>query len=225
MAEKFIHDISPSLTQDAQFRALSDIPSAMLTQGSTVRFYPGAYGAINQSLDNIALEGVGDKAEITIAGVTLARDSANAITFKNVTINSALFANTNATIRVEYCTVNGTNVAVDSAQAAIIMGVAGVDALVPTLTVVGGETGGAEFALQVHGTTSTIRVQDHNATGCDQGIISNSNVTTVYSHFGVNAAFIGGGASAPARPTNSFYSCVGGANDDPSIQTTLTAIA
>ena len=38
--QKFIHKVSPQLTQNAQFKAYGDIPENQLTAGSTVELYP-----------------------------------------------------------------------------------------------------------------------------------------------------------------------------------------
>ena len=65
--QRFIHKVSPQLTQDAQFKAYGDIPENQLTPGSTVELYPGTYSNITCA-NGVGIVGVGSPTDVTVPG-------------------------------------------------------------------------------------------------------------------------------------------------------------
>jgi hypothetical protein len=127
-AQKFVHYVSPELTQDAQFKSISEIPAAMLTPGTTVMLYPGTYDPVSGVTGtNLSFKGVGDKDEVIVNGFTFANTIAGTITFENMTINGPNQIPTtvshcitvqgtgfsdSANVTVRHCTLANANVGV-----------------------------------------------------------------------------------------------------------------
>lgn len=88
MPQKFIHYVSPELTHDAQFKSISEIPSAMLTPGTTIMLYPGTYDPVSGvNGTNLSFKGIGDREEIIVNGFTFSNSSSGTLVFENMTIN------------------------------------------------------------------------------------------------------------------------------------------
>lgn len=193
--QKFIHDVSPDLTQNAQYVDFANIASTALTQGSTVRFFPGAYAAISSSMDNITFEGVGDKEEVTFAGITLSNASANTLTFKNMTITN-LSVNANATVKMENCILKGGNSQVASGAVAVEFGTAG-EVVDVTMIAKNCEFNNTVTGVRNHGAgVLTFKYCDLSDT--DVGIVSNAACIVQYCELtvtGANAYFDSGSAT------------------------------
>ncbi len=189
MADKFVHDVSPTLTRDAQFRSVADIPSVMLTQGSTVRLWPGAYGQITTSLDNIAIHGMGDVAEVTIAGVLLGNTSANTITFRNLTINGDNVNPTSGSVAVEITDQDET--------ASVVIR----ECVLAT----------AQTAVQLHG-TGTITIDRSDVSGCDETAIANAAIDIAFTRMSAGTNAYSDSGNAQIQPITIVSSAGGGSN-------------
>lgn len=85
MPQKFIHFVSPELTQEAPYRSFANIESHALTAGTTVRFYPGTYEMGTVTLDGINLEGIGARESVVLCNMVAT--IANTVTIRNVTLS------------------------------------------------------------------------------------------------------------------------------------------
>jgi len=93
---KYTIKVSPTLTDGANYKSLTAIPSDILAkQHVTVLMYPGVYTApTNAVYDDIAFIGIGERAETIVAGdMTIANTTANTTTFTNIS-----FVGSNAAI-------------------------------------------------------------------------------------------------------------------------------
>jgi len=211
MAQKFVHKVSPERTDDAQFRAITDIPAVDLTQGTTVLVYPGAYAAVTGvTYDNITFEGVGDKEEITFAGFTAANTTANTITFKNMTLNGGFTFPGNGTVKMKNVNVNGTNVAVESLTSCIIIGELG-GPFIPTAVLDEVTFGLAERGI-TNMSTGLVTFNRCDAEGVDVAAVCNSDAKFSFSRLNTssNAYFEAGDATIVT--CNVLASTSGGSN-------------
>lgn len=186
-AEKFIHKVSPTLTDDAQYKAITDIPAADRTQGSTVLIYPGSYDALTGAWDNISFRGVGDKDEVVINGVNLSNTSANLITFENLTIR-------------------GSNLVVNSNTQAVLINAA---AATVQLEFWHCKLSNAEFAVRNYG-SGTTKFYYTDSSGCDKGLNVASGAASVsFSILGANAYFTPANAFQATVTTIASYAGTG----------------
>lgn len=105
MPQKFIHGVSPELTDDAAYKTFASIEAHALTPGTTVRFYPGVHEMGSVTLDNIILEGTGAKESVVLANANAFM--ANTVVFRGLTLsgNSPAAASSAASIFI----TNSTN--------------------------------------------------------------------------------------------------------------------
>lgn len=92
MANSLVVKMSPELTDDAQYKDFSDIPSYVLTnRNATILAYPGIYTAPTAvEWADVAVVGVGDREEIVINGdMTIANSSSGTLTFENLTFTGS----------------------------------------------------------------------------------------------------------------------------------------
>jgi hypothetical protein len=85
--QKFIHKVSPQLTQDAQFKAYSNIPENQLTPGSTVELYPGTYSNITCA-NGVAIQGVGSPQDVNIPGIAVSSGTTGNVRVENLTLTA-----------------------------------------------------------------------------------------------------------------------------------------
>ena len=85
--QRFIHKVSPQLTQDAQFKAYGDIPENQLTPGSTVELYPGTYANISCA-NGVGIVGVGSPTDVTIPAIAVSSGTTGNVHIKNMTITA-----------------------------------------------------------------------------------------------------------------------------------------
>lgn len=207
MAQKFVHKVSPELTDDAQYKAISDIPSSALAQGSTIKLYPGTYAPLTIStiLDNIAIVGMGDAADVIIdVGSEISNTSANTVSFENLTIK-------------------GDNSAADADNACIEAMETDTAVLLKFKEVI---FSNAEHAVRFHGILGDAVQLDYcDATGVDQAIVSNANCTINYCALNIaaNAYFTSGGIDDPIATVRA--STAGAANTGATVETVLALIS
>ena len=98
VGEKQVLYLSPTLTQDSNYRNFSDIDANVLNIGSTLRFHPGTYEMGSANVDGITFEGIGSRNDVVLANLLLT--TANTTTFKNVTLsgNSGITASSSRSI-------------------------------------------------------------------------------------------------------------------------------
>ena len=132
--QKFIHKVSPQLTQDAQFKAYGDIPENQLTPGSTVELYPGTYSNITCA-NGVAIVGVGSPLDVTIPGIAVSSGTTGNVRIENMTLTavsntiSVAGASTAATLTVKNCIFNVSTGGVTPVAAANSIHVAGTGAV------------------------------------------------------------------------------------------------
>jgi len=211
MTQKFIHKVSPELTDNAQYKSIGDIPSVDLTQGSTIRLYPGTYDAVSASWDNIAVEGVGDPADVILNGLVLSNTAANTVTLQNMT-------------------VYGSNSMAASGKGAIEVGSPADAGGSVTLKLKNVILANADFGVIAHGNTMSVQADFVDATGVDRAYSSNANVTTNFSILNTssNAYFTAGGAvnnGATGPVSTVTLSHSGGANVGTTTETVRAAIS
>lgn len=85
--QRFIHKVSPELTQDAQFKAYGDIPENQLTPGSTVQLYPGTYANISCA-NGVGIVGVGSPTDVTIPGIAVSAGTTGNVHIENLTLTA-----------------------------------------------------------------------------------------------------------------------------------------
>ena len=85
--QRFIHKVSPQLTQDAQFKAYGDIPENQLTPGSTVELYPGTYSNITCA-NGVGIVGIGSPTDVTVPGIAVSSGTTGNVHITNMTITA-----------------------------------------------------------------------------------------------------------------------------------------
>lgn len=207
MNQKFVHKVSPELTDDAQYKAISDIPASSLKQGSTILVYPGTYAplAISTVFDNIAIVGMGDAAEVVFdVGSLIGNTSANTVSFENLTLK-------------------GDNSAADADNACIEAMETDTAVLLKFKEVI---FSNAEHAVRYHGILGEAVQLDYcDATAVDQTIMSNANCTVNYSALNIaaNAYFTSGGIDDPIVTVRA--STAGAANTGATVETVLALLS
>ena len=207
MAQKFVHKVSPELTDDAQFKAISDIPASALAQGSTIKLYPGTYAplGITSVLDNIAIVGIGDAADVVIdSGSLIGNTSANTVSFENLTIK-------------------GDNSAADADNACIEAMETDTAVLLKFKEVI---FSNAEHAVRFHGILGNAVQLDYcDATAVDQTLASNANCTVNYSalNTAANAYFTSIGIDDPIVTIRA--STAGAGNTGATVETVIALIS
>ena len=89
MPSVMVHKVSPTLTDDAQYKNFTDIPTTALASGSVVELYPGTHDAIQSSnLTGITLTGVGGPDRVIIKSVQLPDGATGVASFENMTIGT-----------------------------------------------------------------------------------------------------------------------------------------
>ncbi len=132
--QKFIHKVSPQLTQNAQFKAYGDIPGNQLTPGSTVELYPGTYSNISCS-NGVAIVGIGSPSDVTIPGIAVASGTTGNVRIENMTLTAVsntitvAGASTAATLTVKDVVFNVSTGGVTPVAAANSIHVAGTGAV------------------------------------------------------------------------------------------------
>jgi len=133
--QKFIHKVSPQLTQNAQFKAYGDIPGSQLTPGSTVELYPGTYSNISCS-NGVAIKGIGSPLDVTVPGIAVASGTTGNVRIENMTLTavsnciSVAGASTAATLTVKDVVFNVSTGGVTPVAAANAIHVAGTGQVV-----------------------------------------------------------------------------------------------
>jgi len=110
--QKFVHKVSPELTQDAQFKSYGAIPGSQLTPGTTVKLYPGTYSNVTVA-NGITIEGVGGVHDVTLPGITVSSGTSGNVVVRNVTLTAAGNAfstavGTTATVKLQECHLTGS---------------------------------------------------------------------------------------------------------------------
>ena len=132
--QKFIHKVSPQLTQNAQFKAYGDIPENQLTPGSTVELYPGTYSNITCA-NGVAIVGIGSPLDVTIPGIAVSSGTTGNVRIQNMTLTAVsntitvAGASTAATLTVKDCIFNVSTGGVTPVAAANSIHVAGTGAV------------------------------------------------------------------------------------------------
>ena len=205
MTQKFVHKVSPELTDDAQYKSPASIPAAALTQGTSIELYPGTYTDMTSlSWDNVAVIGVGDKNEIIISSMTVANTSANTLTFHNVTFSGA-----------------DANAAGDASAVEVLE-----TDNASNLEFFGCKFNTAEHAVRHHG-TGTVTLNSVDATGVDQAIVSNSVAYVNFSmlNTAANAYFQSGGTSNADPNVYVRASTAGSGNVGATVETVTALIS
>lgn len=204
MAQKFVHDVSPELTHGAQFTSVSAIPSTMLTSGATVRLWPGTYDAITTAVTDVTYEGIGDRDEVVVNGITVGNTSSGDLTVKNMTVNgSNSTAGSGVGAIAQTATDGEVNIIVKNAVLA-----------------------NADFGI-AHQGTGAITVDNSDLTGVDRGILSNSQgtVTVAFSRLNTSSnAYCTPGGNAQLAIT-AVASTSGGSNTGNSVETVSALIS
>lgn len=205
--------VSPTLTDNSNYKALTDIPSDILTRTDvTVLMYPGTYEAPTAAVySDIAFVGIGDVEEIVIAGaMTIANTSVNRTSFKNI---SFIGADANAAAGSACVTKLG------AASAPLHFDMCNFS--------------NAEHAVSHNGerafatTTKQVVLNYCDASAVDQAVVANANVGVNWSalNTGSNAYFQTGGAGAPVITVTVAASTSGGSNTGNNTETVLGLIA
>jgi len=132
--QKFIHKVSPQLTQNAQFKAYGDIPENQLTAGSTVELYPGTYSNITCA-NGVAIKGIGSPLDVTVPGIAVSSGTTGNVRIENMTLTAVsntitvAGASTAATLTVKDCIFNVSTGGVTPVAAANSIHVAGTGAV------------------------------------------------------------------------------------------------
>lgn len=212
MASKNTYRIGTDGT--ANYATLTDVPSSILAQGdNTLLVYPGTYTApTNAVYSDVAIVGIGDREEIVISGdMTIANTSSGTITFENLSMTGSNADATSGTACVTKLGAASTklhfkHVTFASAEHAVA------------------HNGEAAFAT----TTPQVVLDFCDATGVDQAIVANANVSVNYSalNTSANAYFQPGtGGGDPALTVTVRASTSGGANTGNNTETVLALIS
>jgi len=202
--------VSETLTDNANYKDLVDIPADILVKGdTTVLVLPGTYSALSSAIvGDLAFIGIGDREEIVISGdSSIANTSTGSINFKNIAFI-------------------GSNASVTSGSTCVTK--LGSNPLV--LRFDDCHFSNSEFAIAHNGLANgTKQVVLHNcdATSVDKTIVANSNVGISYSALNTssNAYFTPGtgGGSADMGPTVTA-STSGGSNVGLNTETIIALI-
>lgn len=198
----------------ANYSSMSAIPSEILAQGdATFLVYPGTYDALtNAVLTDAAFVGVGDREEIVINGdTTIANTSSGTITFENLTFV-------------------GSNADAASGTACVTkLGAASTRLHFKHSTLSNAEHAVSHNGERAFATTTPQVVMDFcDASGVDQAIVANANVSVNYSALNTssNAYFQPGtGGGDPAVTVTVRASTSGGANTGNNTETVLALIS
>lgn len=198
----------------ANYSTLSAVPSSILVQGdNTILLYPGTYDApTNAVYSDLAIIGVGDREEIVINGdMTIANTTVGTITFENIKF---IGSNADATSGVACVTK---------------LGAASAQLHFKSVTFANAEHAVSHNAERAFATTTPQVILDFcDATGVDQALVANANVTVNYSalNTSANAYFQPGtGGGDPALTVTVRASTSGGANTGNNTETVLALIS
>lgn len=201
--QKFIHIVDLELSQDAQYKSFSEIPSHALNFGSTIRFLPGVYEMGTVNADSLTFEGVGNRADVVLANIVLGSATANTVTFRNLTLSGS---NTTAT--------SGSNA------------IAITDGATGTVTFRDVLFQSADFAIDNQGRANFLEVQYSHAK-TDRGIRSNSTASANLWYSVLNATSnvsfttLNNDAARPFR----IIASTGGSNTGNSVKTVTALIS
>lgn len=211
---QYIIKVSETLTDNANYKELTDIPAAVLSRGdTTVLVYPGAYTAPTAAVyDDVAFIGVGEMDEIVVnGGVTIANTSANTITFENMHFVGA-----------------------NTVQASLSTCVTKLGASSVPLYFRNVKFSNAIYAVQHNGeaafatTTKQVTMDYCDASAVDMAIVANANVAVNWSalNTGSNAYFTPGtGGGAAALTVSVRASTSGGSNTGNNTETVIALIS
>ena len=221
MAKQVIK-ISPSLTDDAHYRAITDVPQVVLNSvGSTLRFYPGTYAAASANLDGVAIEGVGSREDVIINSLTLGIGGANTVAIRGVTLNT-LVNTGNANLVIEDCLIAAANDLATLGSAGIENGEAGVIST-GTVAIRRSRVSQGDIVLLQH-SEGDVDMSYVHAIGADRGMLSNANARVEFCNFGANAYFTPGG-TASYVPNVTTVASSGGANTGNTTETVTALIS
>jgi len=208
MAQKFIHKVSPELTDDAQYKSVSEIDSSALTQGTTILLYPGTYDAISASWNDVALIGVGDVDDVIVNGLTLSNTAVNTVTVKNLTIK-------------------GSNAAAHSLTTAIEVGSPDDASGSVTLAIRDVKLSNAEYGVIHHGSTGALSISYSDLSGVDQAVSANANTSISFSVLNTssNAYFATGGGNTGKATVTVTAAQSGGSNTGNTVETVRALIS
>lgn len=209
--QKFVHKVSPELTDDAQYKSPTDIESVALTQGTTILLYPGEYsGLTGLTWDDITIKGVGDIDEVIIHGpVTFTNTAANTCTFENIYFKGSNIVTTSDAVCVEFGHADDAS--------------GGVKPVFKEC-----KFSNAEHAVRQHGATGDIEIWRVDAGGVNQAIVSNANCNVSFSilNLAANAYFAHGGGNSDGDATvRVLASHSGGSNTGSTIETVRALIS
>lgn len=196
----------------ANYRALTDVPSDVLSQGdNTILLYPGTYTAPTSAVWNdVAIVGVGDREEIVISGgMTIANTSTGTLSFENISFVGANAVTTSDAVCVTKLGAASTplhfrNCTFSNAEHAVRH----------------------QATLALATTTPQVVMTYCDASAVDQAIVANANVGVNWSamNAGANAYFAsGGGAGTPTVTVRASTS--GGSNTGATVETVLALIS
>jgi len=200
MAEKQFLKVSPTLADNAQFKSVADIPSAMLKDEYTIQLFPGAYSAITVNGTDLTFEGVGPKDKVVVTGFNIGNTSTGNVTFTNMTIESTAAAQE---------TINaGIEVAPEDATVKVICR----DVVFAT----------ANIGVKNHG-TGTVLLDRCDASGVDKAVAANAAMTFTFCELTPNAYGESNNAQIQACTVTSCYGS--GSNGDITTETIIAAIS
>jgi hypothetical protein len=196
----------------ANFPSLTAISNDVLAQGdNTILLFPGTYTApTNVVWNNVALVGVGDRAEIVVNGdMTVANTSTGTLSFENITFRGA-----NA-------------VTISNSSCVTKLGGASTPLHFRNCTFANAEHAVRHQATLAFATTTRqVELTYCDASAVDQAIVANANVGVNWSamNAGANAYFApGGGAGIPVVTVRASTSA--GSNTGNTIETVLALIS
>jgi len=205
VGEKHLIKLSPSLTDDAQYKNFADIDSWQLNIGSTIQLFPGTYEVGTIALDGVHVQGIGNRAGVILANANLSASTANVVHFSGVTFRG--------------------NSAVTTSSARGIF-IAAATPAATTLKFTDCAFENAEFGIDNQGLT-TLVVDRCDFSQVDKAIRSNAvvsaNVAFTQLNSSSNAYFTGANATLKAVQVKSAYS--GGSNTGNTLETVSALVS
>lgn len=200
MAEKQFLKVSPTLADNAQFRSVADIPTAMLKKEYTIQLFPGAYSAITTNGADLTFQGVGPKDKVVVTGFNIGNASTGNVTFENLTVESTAAAQQTINSCIE--------ITPEDATVSVICR----DVIFAT----------SNIGVKNHG-TGTVLLDRCDASGVDKAVRANAAMTFVYSELSANQYGDSNNAQIQVCTVSSCHGA--GSNGDTTTETIVAAIS